>query len=381
MASNATAPHQEALADFVLIRTDEVDLGDRLRPIDPVWSTALGKIMNRDGQDTPIAVCKLPGRSRWTVVAGGHRYDGAVKVGIEYLRAEIVSANRDDRMLREVRENVWRKDLEPIDRAAFVAEAVAIHKRRAGIDPSADGRTGSIAARWQKALKDEAVDTTATIAGVYGFTQMVADELGFSTRTIEADLMLYRRLAPSLVEKLRAIRHPALSNATQLRALAKLDEHAQAQAVELLTVPGASLNYDQPKTVAEAIAHPLGPKPAAAKPDADDKRLSAFIGAFSRMSLAEKKGALAQLAGLLPTGVRIVDGPEPRREAAYPAQHVQYREEALTAIDTIRELVDGLIEDEAVAGERGADLERANLGLGVARMTIAGNGFSLGDKA
>lgn len=300
--------HQDTLPDFVLIRTDQVEVGERLRPVDPVWAEALGQMMMRDGQDIPIQVCRLPGRTRWLLVAGGHRLAGAVSADIEFVRAEIVSADRDDRRLREVRENVMRSDLTPIDRAAHVAEAVAILKRRAGLDPAADGRSVSAAVRWQKAVKDEASDANDTMSVAYGWSDGVADQIGLNKRTVERDIMLYRRLAPSIVERLRAARHPVLNNGTQLRTLAKLDEHAQAQAVSLLLEPGASLNYEQPKTIADAIAHPLGPKPAAAKPDAETKRLSAFIGAFQRMSLAEKKGALAQLAGQLPNGTRIVSG-------------------------------------------------------------------------
>lgn len=229
-AEAKSALYQETLPDFVVVRTADIDEGDRLRPIDPIWGDALGQIMLREGQRTPIEICRLPGTSRWRLVTGGHRLFGAISADIEEMRAEIVSADRDDRRMREVSENLWRRGLAPIDRAAFVAEAVAIHKRRVGVDPSVDGRVGSVKARWQQALKAEALDTTATIAGVYGFTEAVAGELGFSTRTVENDLMLYRRLAPSLVERLRAARHPVLTNGTQLRALAKLDEHAQAPA-------------------------------------------------------------------------------------------------------------------------------------------------------
>lgn len=369
--------HQETLADYVVIRTDEVDEGQRLRPVDPVWAEALGQIMAREGQDTPIQVCRLPGRQRWTLVTGAHRLAGAKSAEIEYLRAEIVGADRDDRRLREVRENLWRSDLAPIDRAAFIAEAVAIHKRRAGIDPTADGRVGSAAARWQKAVETEASDATATIAVVYGWSDEVGEAIGLSARTVRNDLMLYRRLAPSLVEKLRAVRHSVLSNATQLRALAKLDDQAQARTVELLTVPGASLNYGQPRTVADAIAHPLGAKPAGVKPTAENKRLSAFVGAFQRMSTAEQRGALALLAQKLPAGFRLVDGAEPAPRAEFSRQHVEYREQTLAAIDTMRELIDGLIEDEIVPGERSYDLEQANGQLQIARLTIAGNGFDL----
>ena len=274
--------HEEALADFILIRTDEIDAVDRLRPIDMVWAEALGQVMAREGQDIPIQVCRLPGKNRWTLVVGAHRLEGAKAAGIEYLKAEVVSADRDDRRLREVRENLWRSDLAPVDRAAFIAEAVAIHKRRAGIDPAADGRVGSAAARWQKAVKDEAVDATLTVRGVYGFVEAVAAELGFSHQTIERDLMLYRRLAPSVVERLRGARHPILKNATQLRALAKLEGADQAKALNALV---GDAGEEPCKTVADAIKRTQPPR-APTKPD--QKRFNTILDTISRMSAAER---------------------------------------------------------------------------------------------
>lgn len=300
----ATAPEfqpddlqADPLGDFVLVRTDQVDRDERQRRIDPVWARALGQVMRREGQRTPIEICRLPGATRWTLVSGGHRHLGAELTDIVYLRAEIVNANRDNRRMREVSENLWHKPLEPIDRAAFIAEAVAIHKRRAGIDPAKDGRVGSIAVRWQKALKNEALDTNVTMTGVYGFTDAVAAELGFSKSKVERDLMLYRRLVPSVVEDLRTARHPVATNSTQLRALAKLDDRQQRGVATRLLSFGA-------KNVAEGLAQFEGGKPA---PDPEAKRLSAFIGAFSRMSLSEKKGALAHLAPMLPAEFLLID--------------------------------------------------------------------------
>ncbi len=297
----------EPLGDFVLIETSMIDRGERLRPIDPVWAAALGQVMRREGQRTPIEVCRLPGTKRWTLVAGGHRHAAAERSNIVYLRAEIVSAAADDRRMREVSENLWRRDLEPIDRAAFLAEAVAIHKRRAGIDPLKDGRSGSIAARWQRQLRDDAVDTNVTMTNVYGFADDVANELGLSRSAIERDLMLYRRLAPSVIAVLRDARHPVLGNATQLRAIAKLGADEQARVVALLTGDSAA----RPKTASDAIARVKGSNRAT---DPEAKRLSAFIGAFARMSLTEKKGALSQLAGMLPAGFALTDATlEPRQ--------------------------------------------------------------------
>jgi ParB-like chromosome segregation protein Spo0J len=296
----ATAPAGDPLEtndieSIVSIRVDqiEVDEKNRLRPIDRVWAEALGTIMAREGQRSPIEVCRLPGRERWTLVTGGHRTIGAASAGIQYLKAIIVGADRQERRMREVSENLWRKGLEPIDRAAFVAELVTLHKLRAGIDPGKDGRAASAQARWQKVLKNEANDANVTMTVVYGWADEIGEQLGLSRSSIERDLLLYRRLPAGLIERLRTARHAVASNATQLRALAKLDEREQREVVGLL-LAGA-------RSVGEARAT-LSQKPKAAP---EDKRLSAFIGAFHRMSLAEKKGALEALRPLLPAGFNL----------------------------------------------------------------------------
>jgi hypothetical protein len=350
----------------LLIATDMIDQGERLRPVDPVFAGALGQVMLREKQRTPIEVCRLPGANRWTLVAGAHRHAGAISAGIEWMRAIVVSADRDDRRLREVSENLWRRDLAPIDRAAFVAEAVAIHKRRAGIDPKADGRVASAAARWQKAIKNEADDANVTMTFAYGFTDAVAAELGLSPSTVARDLVLFRRLPPSLVAKLRDARHPVLGNAAQLRALAKLDELEQRRTVQCL------LDYPGIGSVAQARAHLGGGKPVA---DPEAKRLSAFIGAFHRMGLAERKGALAHLRDLLPAGFTLVEGDAPK--TTFPIEHQRHREETLEQLDAALDVLEGLIEDEVVDGERAGDVQGASMNVRFSRFTIAGNGFEL----
>lgn len=292
------------LDDTFMIRTDQIDVGERLRDIDPVWAHALGAMMVRDRQRTAIEVCRLPGSKRWLLVSGGHRLTGALHVGMEYLRAQVVSANRNERRLSEVLENIARRDLDPIDRAASIAELVTLHKVRAGIDPLKDGRATSAVIRWQKAVKNEAADANATIAVAYGWADGVAEQLGMSRRTIENDLLLYRRLAPSLVDMLRKARHPVATNATQLRQLAKLEEYEQREIVEYLLWSGKSLGRPMPKTVADALAMWRGSNRAI---DPEAKRLSTFLATFGRMGLAEKKGALAQLAGMLPAGFKLVE--------------------------------------------------------------------------
>ena len=362
----------DALPDFVQVRTDQIDIGERLRQVDMIWAEALGQVMLREGQRTPIEICRLPGSSRWTLVAGGHRFAGAQKAGIEYLRAEIVYADRDMRRSREISENLWRNDLAPLDRAAFIAEAVAIQKRRAGIDPNKDGRAVSAAIRWQKQVQDEAEDATATIAVAYNLSAELVEAIGLSARTIRDDLMLYRRLPASVVEHLRRYDHPILYHFGQLKALAKLDQATQERVVTRLT---DEREDRAARDVGEALAQlGLGTKAAT---DPETKRLSTFIGAFSRMGLAEKKGALAQLAGMLPAGFSLVEGEQKPARPAYSVDHERYRDEALEQIDTVRELIAGLEEDEAIPGDRGADLYSMGARLALTRMSIAGSGFEL----
>lgn len=276
--------------DIGTIRVADIDIGDRLRPIDEAWADALGSIMAREGQRTPIVVCRLPGTKRWTLVAGGHRVAGARLHGIAYLKAEHISADRTERRLTEVSENIWRRGLDPIDRAAFVAELHDLLKVRAGVDPTQSPQQIAANVRWKKELKAEAGDASDKMSEAYGFSDQVADQLGLNRRTIERDLLLYRRLSPSDVERLREARHPVLGNASELRKLAALDDHKRSSVVGLLIHP-----MGLAKTVSQAVAV-LDQRPTK---DPEIKRLSAFIGAFQRMGVTERKAALHELVGMM----------------------------------------------------------------------------------
>ncbi|CAN5453683.1 hypothetical protein BH09PSE4_BH09PSE4_13820 [soil metagenome] len=364
------------LDDTFMVRTDQIDMGERLRPIDEVWADALGGIMVRDGQKTAIELCRLPGRDRWTLGgAGGHRLRGAQIHEIEYLRATIVSNSAAERRMREVSENLWRLDLDPIDRAAFLAELVMLHKQRSGIDPARDGRVASAAARWQKAVKDETADTTATIAVVYGWAKDIGAQIGLSERTVRDDLTLYRRLSPSLVARLRDARHPIAKNATQLRALAKLDAAEQEKVADRLLLRSNSREFVTLK-VGDALASIRGDRPVA---DPEAKRLSAFLGAFARMSLTEKKGALAHLAAQMPAGFSLVEG----GLAPAGAERDEYRDELLTNLDAARILLRQISEDprELASVDLRNNCDRIATDLHLSRLAVAGGGVRIGGDA
>lgn len=280
------------IGDIVAIDAADIDATDRLRPIDPRWAEALGQIMRVEGQRTSIEVCRQKTGKPWRLVAGGHRHMAALlSPDLNPLRCVEVEADALSRRQAEISENLYRLDLEPIDRANFLAELHDVLRARSGLGADVSSQSIAANARWKKQLNDAAGDASATIARAYGFADAIADQFGFSKRTIQYDLMLARRLSGEVMAQLRG--HPVATNAAQLRALARLSFTDQDKVVVELNA-GA-------KTVAAALDR-LSGKVAAS---AEDRRLSAFVGAYARMTLSEKKGALAQLAGMLPAGFAL----------------------------------------------------------------------------
>jgi hypothetical protein len=283
----------EVVGEIVSAPIADIQTGDRLRPVDPVWAAALGAIMAVDGQNTPIEICRMPGKTGFLLVAGGHRLEGARFQGWETIRAVVVDANAISRRLREVSENVWRKGLDPIDRASFVAELITLNKAKAGLSGNEDGRAVSANVRWSKALKADVEDASLTMRLAYGWADDVGETIGLSRQTIYRDLELHRRLLPDVVAQLRG--RPIAGNAAQLRALAKASDADQRTAVAMI-VEGTA------KTPTEALAI-LNQKPVL---DPDQKAWSAFFGGWSRMSAAKRRLALKELAEQgLPRGVTI----------------------------------------------------------------------------
>ncbi len=265
------------------IPVELIEMGDRLRPIDVVWAEALGGIMEREGQQQPVEVYRLPGRQTFALAHGGHRLAAARRRGWATIRGFIKSGSAAQRLRSEISENLWRKGLSPLDRAAFVA---ALHEQlrvEAGIAPDTSLHQLAANKRW----KAEADDASRTMRQAFGWAADVALQLGVDRATIYRDLQLYRGLLPGVVAQLADT--PTGRNAAQLRALAKLPDDQQRAAAELIL-------SGQARTVSEAVAALQG----RVKPSAESQRLSAFIGAFQRMGTAERRAAMATFRKTFP---------------------------------------------------------------------------------
>ena len=272
----------EVVGHVVTIPLADIQVGERLRPVDAEWAEGLAGIMARDGQLTPIEVCRLE-QGGFALVTGGHRLAAASLNGWAAIDAFIVSSSWAERRLREVSENLFRRDLDPIDRASFLAELVDLSRAGSGATDQSPQQIAANA-RWQKAVKTEALNASLIVRDAYGWTKQVSDRVGLSVQTVERDLMLHRRLSPQVKAMLSG--HPVYRNATALRSLAKLEADQQLQVAEMLA-SGAI------KGVGEGVAT-LQQKP---KASAEDKRLSAVLSAISRMGKVERQAAFEQLAG------------------------------------------------------------------------------------
>lgn len=273
------------VAEIVAIPVDEIEMGERLRPVDTNWAFRLGEIMLVEGQRTPIEVCRLPGQKGFTLVSGAHRLAAAqMQFDLSPIKAIVVSNDAIDRRLAEVSENLWRAELAPFDRAAFIADLVTAWKLKNGVDPAKDGRSVSANVRWQKQLQEEAKDTNDTVSFVYGWTEDIADKLGLSKRTIARDLLIYRRIPAQMIENFRKVDHPILRNATDLRKFAALESAEQAHVYSLMchaNMKVAGAPFDNVGAAIAASRDKPVPKPEA-------KRFATIISTLARMSAKEK---------------------------------------------------------------------------------------------
>lgn len=271
----------------------EIDASGGLRPLDLAWVEALAGLMKRDGQRRPIEIFRKASGG-YGVIAGRHRLAAVARLGWATIDADILDGDALDRRASEVSENLFKLGLAPLDRAAFVAEQIAIEKARAGVKGDATPQSVAAQARWSARIKEEAADASDIVSRAFGWSDQVAEAVGLNRRTIERDLELHRGLKPEVVEAIRS--HPVASNASQLRALARMPEAEQREVAGML-VEGAA------KGVSDAVAQL---KQAPVKSPAQ-KAWSAVLSNWSRLGAQDQKELLRALK--LPKGVNLtIDG-------------------------------------------------------------------------
>ncbi len=108
-----------------------IDLTGRLREIDMNAVEQLALSMKESGLITPIEVAPI-GADTYRLVAGAHRVAAAIRLGWPNINAVFFDGSADQARMREIDENLYRRELSPFDQSEFVAERREVWERLYG---------------------------------------------------------------------------------------------------------------------------------------------------------------------------------------------------------------------------------------------------------
>lgn len=295
----------------------DIEIPERIGFLHEDKAAALGRLMAVDGQRDPIKVTRnLPkksieavvaeGKKPWRLVTGMHRLTGAQMEGITVFAIE-VKGKPEDLADLEASENIHRRPLGPIEKAKFVAALVtAAQERIAREHGDLDQYQRGARARWDRvkhheetaeaALSDESEDACSKLQQAYSWEQSACAAFDMERTAIYRALAIFRMIVepfPDLAEALA--KHPVVGgNASQLKEITRLkDEGIRRKVIEALLADPEIGVEDAKIAVGVGAAVPL------ATPVAHQKHYNAIEGAWSRLSLDQKRQFVPKLASML----------------------------------------------------------------------------------
>lgn len=126
------------MADYKLIPIAEINVPERLRAVEDDHARAIQASIAERGLLNPITVRATPAAKggKYTLVAGAHRLRAVSLNGSSEIEAIVVVADKEEAVLIEVEENLFRNDLSALDRAIFVQTHREVWERKYGkIEP------------------------------------------------------------------------------------------------------------------------------------------------------------------------------------------------------------------------------------------------------
>lgn len=204
------------------VSLSEIKVGQRLRRVDPDHVEVIAQSMRDCGKVlTPLTVREDKKSGELHLIAGAHRLAAAKKASFEAVPCEIhKNLSPAEARLMEIDENLCRHELNPLDRAAFLAERKAVYET---LYPEAKhgGDRKSDAAKNQK-----------DIVSVWSFAKDAADRTGLDERTIRRAVRIHERLDPQARKKI--IGTDLARNQSELLALVRFEPQRQREIVKLL---------------------------------------------------------------------------------------------------------------------------------------------------
>lgn len=204
-------------AEFKIIPLDKIHVPtDRLRKVDEDKALLIGQAIASGTQIGPITVYRTPrGECPYTLAAGATRYRGHQLNGLPEIECVIRKLDKTSARRLEIEENLFRDDLDKLERAEHVAEYRRLWEEEHGeVAANVGGRPKT------------SVNLTEVSDNAQGhFFSRALDELGLSRSAIERSQFIASNLQPELRDEMRG--KPEADNQSLLLKLARLEPQRQ----------------------------------------------------------------------------------------------------------------------------------------------------------
>lgn len=264
--------------DVVTVSLDKIRIADRLRAVDPDWVAALARSMAVNGLQHPVEIAKPDRKGQAELIAGAHRIEAARSLGWTEIAAIVFTGGKLQRRLREIDENLYRRELSALDRAAHLAERKRIYET---LFPQT--RKGAQGGRG--GLRNE--------TDKLSFSKSTAEKLGLSEKSIERAVRRYGLIAPAV--RARIAGTWLAEKGVELDTLTRLGPERQMKAVALV-LDGKAPTIAAADRILEGVREPAGSPTEAA--------FQKLLTAWRRADQAARQAFLAHLreTGQLPAG-------------------------------------------------------------------------------
>lgn len=212
------------------IPLDKIKVGDRLRAVDADYVKVLARSIDDGDLQTPVIVGTPWAGGMHHLVAGAHRLEAMRMLGRKTIPAVVLDGDALRRRLVEIDENLYRRELTALDRAAHLAERKRVWE--ALYPDTKQGKAGAVA-RWHKGKHTS-------------YTVETAKKVGLSIRSIEMAVKMHNSIAPDVRQ--RIVGTWLAGKGIELNTLCRLGHTMQRKAVEM--VLGAD---NPPASIAKAV--------------------------------------------------------------------------------------------------------------------------------
>ena len=245
--------------NVVSLRIDDIAEGDRLRGLDPDYVALIRASIEAHGLMQPIEVRAKDKSGKFVLISGAHRLAAVMGLNWTEIDARIFEGDDVKAELRQIDENLFRRELSALDRATFLARRKELYEAenpntRKGGDRRSD-------------------QSDKFVALIPSFTSATAEKLGVDVRSVQRAIQRHERLAPDVRGKIATT---YLANkGSELDAISRLPPDEQRKVVQHILG-----RKDERPTVAAAVAALRGK--TAPEKSATEKQYGWFLSLWKR---------------------------------------------------------------------------------------------------